>query len=47
MKTVIIGDDGDRELLCEHGIGHSKTGVHTCDGCCSKPGFFDGVEGVE
>jgi hypothetical protein len=30
-----IGDDGDREWLCEHGIGHSKN-IHTCDGCCIK-----------
>ncbi len=36
MKNkVTIGDDGDIEVLCEHGIGHSKN-VHTCDGCCSK-----------
>ena len=31
----IIGDDGDREVLCEHGIGHSIY-VHTCDGCCFR-----------
>ena len=29
----IIGDDGDDEILCEHGVGHSYH-VHTCDGCC-------------
>ena len=23
------------ELLCPHGIGHDS-GVHGCDGCCSK-----------
>ena len=34
-KKWIIGDDGDREWLCEHGVGHSK-GVHTCchERCC-------------
>jgi hypothetical protein len=32
--AYIIGDDGEREVLCMHGIGHGR-GVHTCDGCCS------------
>jgi hypothetical protein len=27
---TIIGDDGEREFLCEHGIGHGNS-VHTCD----------------
>jgi len=31
----IIGDDGDVEELCEHGVGHSNE-VHTCDGCCTN-----------
>jgi len=30
-----IGDDGDVETLCEHGVGHGQN-VHTCDGCCFK-----------
>lgn len=34
MKKYITGDDGDREWLCEHGIGHGNN-VHTCDGCCT------------
>lgn len=38
----IIGDDGDREVLCEHGVGHGWN-VHTCDGCCGKPGFLDSL----
>jgi hypothetical protein len=29
----IKGDDGEREELCIHGVGHG--GVHTCDGCCA------------
>lgn len=29
----IIGDDGDTETACVHGIGHG--GRHTCDGCCT------------
>jgi hypothetical protein len=35
MPKVIVGDDGDREVLCEHGVGHGYC-VHTCDGakCC-------------
>ena len=33
--THIIGDDGDDEILCKHGIGHSAE-VHSCDGCCSS-----------
>lgn len=41
MRQTIIGDDGDVELLCEHGVGHSQTGVHTCDGCCAQAGFFE------
>lgn len=36
-KKYIIGDDGDREWLCRHGVGHGNH-EHTCDGCCSpKP----------
>ena len=36
----IIGDDGEIEVLCKHGIGHGK-GVHTCDGCCeNKNDYF-------
>jgi len=38
----IIGDDGDREWLCDHGVGHptlplknNSEGIHTCDGCCT------------
>ena len=34
IKCYRLGDDGDKEWLCEHGIGHSEH-VHTCDGCCS------------
>lgn len=30
-----IGDDGDEEWLCQHGVGHGEN-VHTCDGCCLK-----------
>ena len=32
-----IGDDGDKEWLCKHGVGHGF-GVHTCDGekCCKE-----------
>lgn len=29
-RNYIIGDDGDREILCEHGVGHGFN-VHTCD----------------
>jgi hypothetical protein len=43
MSDFIIGDDGDREKLCAHGIGHGY-GVHTCDGCCSEPGFFNDLD---
>jgi hypothetical protein len=51
----IIGDDYERERLCAHGVGHAYPcrhpkspkcrwhGVHTCDGCCAKEGFFDPV----
>lgn len=45
MTKTIIGDDGDRELLCEHGVGHGHN-VHTCDGCCATPGFFYELDGV-
>jgi hypothetical protein len=31
--TTIIGDDGELEWLCPHGVGHSPA-PHTCDGCC-------------
>ena len=31
----IIGDDGDQEVLCEHGVGHGPN-VHSCDGCCFR-----------
>ena len=34
--TTMRGDDGDQEYPCEHGVGHSRTGVHTCEGCCAK-----------
>lgn len=30
----MIGDDGDVEQACEHGVGHGRN-VHTCDGCCA------------
>lgn len=33
QPKLIIGDDGDVEWLCPHGIGHGEN-VHTCDGCC-------------
>jgi hypothetical protein len=33
--NLIMGDDGDTEVLCEHGVGHSQQ-VHTCDGCCFR-----------
>ena len=33
--NYIVGDDGDVEIICKHGVGHSDN-VHTCDGCCSK-----------
>jgi hypothetical protein len=33
---TIIGDDGDEEWLCKHGVGHSPK-VHSCDGCCCTP----------
>ncbi len=45
-KKYIIGDDWEVELLCEHGVGHPVKkyrknnrwrGIHTCDGCCTKP----------
>jgi len=36
----IIGDDGEIEVLCKHGIGHGK-GRHTCDGCCMKQRSID------
>lgn len=34
------------EKACEHGVGHPYPGaphggVHGCDGCCSKDGFYD------
>jgi hypothetical protein len=32
-KGYIVGDDGHREVPCEHGVGHGLN-VHTCDGCC-------------
>lgn len=37
MTATIIGDDGDKEVLCKHGVGHSR-GVHTCDStkCCKQ-----------
>jgi hypothetical protein len=35
----IVGDDGDREILCDHGVGHSYE-VHTCDGCCFGDAHF-------
>ncbi len=35
IKKYIIGDDGDKEELCSHGIGHGDN-MHTCDGCCMK-----------
>ncbi len=34
-RKKIIGDDGDIEILCDHGIGHRKN-LHTCDGCGHK-----------
>jgi len=47
-NKIIIGDDGEPELLCRHFVGHSipgaGSGIHTCDGCCSKPGFFDEID---
>lgn len=27
------------EFACPHGIGHSSSGIHGCDGCCSHPSF--------
>lgn len=33
IDKIIIGDDGDKEVLCKHGVGHGG-GVHTCDWCC-------------
>jgi hypothetical protein len=33
--NFIIGDDGDKEWLCPHGVGHGEN-VHTCDGCCTN-----------
>jgi len=35
MRKSIIGDDGEKEWLCQHGVGHSEN-VHTCDGCCQR-----------
>ena len=37
QPMTIIGDDGDREILCEHGVGHGYN-IHTCDSpkCCKK-----------
>lgn len=32
---TVIGDDGQQETLCDHGVGHGG-GIHTCDGCCVK-----------
>ena len=37
--TNIIGDDGDHEWLCPHGVGHSLA-LHTCDGCCGTDPRF-------
>lgn len=34
-KKTIIGDDGQTEVLCKHGVGHSKN-AHTCDYCCKQ-----------
>ena len=39
-RPDIRGDDGEREWVCKHGVGHpyAKTSIrsiHTCDGCCS------------
>lgn len=39
-RKTIIGDDGDKEWLCKHGIGHGEN-VHTCDGCCIKEKYDD------
>lgn len=35
----MIGDDGDIEWPCKHGVGHSEH-VHTCDGCCDTAEFY-------
>lgn len=37
IPYIIIGDDGDQEVYCDHGVGHGFN-VHTCDGteCCKK-----------
>lgn len=32
---TVEGDDGDKEWLCSHNVGHGIN-VHTCDGCCSS-----------
>lgn len=50
LKTnELVREDGRIERVCEHGIGHpignkkawdSWTGVHGCDGCCSKAKFW-------
>lgn len=37
--TTVIGDDGDLEKLCDHGVGHGHH-LHTCDGCCAVEGFY-------
>ena len=35
----MIGDDGDIEWPCKHGVDHSEN-IHTCDGCCSTAEFW-------
>lgn len=35
----MIGDDGDIEWPCKHGVGHSEN-CHTCDGCCYMVEFW-------
>lgn len=32
------------EYSCPHGIGHSLTGIHGCDGCCGHEFFRWQVE---
>lgn len=44
LVREIIGDDGDLEWLCPHGVGHGPH-VHTCDGCCgTDPQYKKWVE---
>jgi hypothetical protein len=38
--NTVIGDDGDYEWVCPHGVGHSPN-PHTCEGCCMRHPEYD------